>query len=310
MIKDLHVHPLFTIIIPSKNEEEDIADTLEACINIDYPNKEIIVVDDSSDNTPNIVSRYSDKGVRLIHREKNSNGCCGARNRGMQEAKGEFVVLVNGDDRPKPDFLFRILEHYQNGADFVIVRSFVLNSDQIWGRFTNAHGLSLEKKDEDILWCEGFSCRESAAKNVGYIPGDFPVPFCRDWMFGKALEENKFKKIIDMSLTMEHLWPATLKGYFKNQVHRGTHSSPSSFYFRKMSVKYLFIRETLKAIRSLLRYLLIFPSLYRSIRIAKYSPRGFRDIPAMYCAGLVNDIATVVGNYKGWFRLYKSEGFK
>ena len=41
----------FSLIIPTKNEALDIAGTLEACLAIDYPHKEVIVVDDSSDDT-------------------------------------------------------------------------------------------------------------------------------------------------------------------------------------------------------------------------------------------------------------------
>jgi len=304
-----NLNPTFSIVIPCKNEAEDIATTLESCIKIDYPYKEIIVVDDSTDNTPIIVASYADRGVRLIHRANNSNACCGARNLGMQEAKGDYIVLLNGDNRPNHDFLNRILEHYQDGADFVIVRSLVLNREQIWGRFTYSEGCLLAEKEKNILWCEGFSCRKSAAKAVGYIPGDYPVPFCRDWMFGQALEKAGYKKITDLGISMEHLWPSTIKTYFRNQVHRGTHSSPSSHYFRHMSVRYLLLRETLKAGRTILKYLFIVPAIWRAVKISHFSPNHWRDIPALYWVGLVNDVATIIGNYKGWLRLVKVEGF-
>jgi glycosyltransferase involved in cell wall biosynthesis len=301
--------PLFSIVIPCKNEAEDIADTLEACLSIDYPYKEIIVVDDSTDDTPNIVAKYADRGVRLIHRARNSNGCCGARNLGMQEANGEIVVLVNGDDRPHPDYFDRILNHYQNGADFVIVQSLILNRETLWGKFSHSVELMNSARIKNILWCEGFSCRKSAAEKVGYLPGDFPVPFCRDWMLGDALEKAGFTKIVDLTIHMEHLRPSTLKSYFRNQVHRGAQSSPSMHYFQKMSVKYLLLRETMKAGRTILRYLLIIPAIWRSINISNYSPNHWRDIPAMFWAGLVNDIAITFGNFKGWIRLVKVEGF-
>ena len=302
--------PLFSLIIPCKNEAGDIADTVEACLGIDYPNKEIIVVDDSTDETPKIVAKYAYRGVRLIHRSQNSNGCCGARNLGMQEANGDIIVLVNADDRPQPDFLNCILDHYQEGADFVVVRSQVLNPEKIWGRFTYSGEVMNHAIGKQILWSEGFSCRKSAADAVGYIPGNFPVPFCRDWMFGEALQKAGFIPTVDLEITMKHLWPSTIKSYFYNQILRGAYSSPSSHYFRHMSVRYLLLRETLKAGRTILKYVLIIPALWGALKISKYSPYGWRDIPAMYWAGLVNDIATIIGNYKGWLRLLKVEGFK
>lgn len=274
--------PLFSIVIPCKNEAADIAKTLDACLNIDYLNKEIIVVDDSTDETPDIVTEYTNRGVRLIYRVKNSNGCCGARNLGMQEANEVILVLVNADDRPQPDFLNQILYHYQQGADFVIVRSKVLNLELKWGRYTYSVELMNIARKIFIPWSEGFSCRKTAAKEIGYIPGDFPVPFCRDWMFGAALEKAGYKKRIDLNIVMEHLWPSTIKTYLRNQIHRGTHSSPSAHYFRNMSIKYLLLRETSKAGKSFLFYLLIIPAIWRSIEISQYSPKRWKDIPSFF----------------------------
>ena len=56
----------FSIVTPSYNEEKDIRETLEYFINLSYPNKEIIVVDDSTDRTPEIVKEFESQGVRLI----------------------------------------------------------------------------------------------------------------------------------------------------------------------------------------------------------------------------------------------------
>ncbi|MEK7568282.1 MAG: glycosyltransferase family 2 protein, partial [Patescibacteria group bacterium] len=52
----------FSIIIPSYNEGDDIRLSIDSAIKQDYQNKEIIVVDDSSDNTPEIIKEYADKG--------------------------------------------------------------------------------------------------------------------------------------------------------------------------------------------------------------------------------------------------------
>ena len=117
------LRPLVSIVIPARNEGADIARTLEVCLDIDYAPKEIIVVDDSTDDTPAIVASYAERNVRLIHRTQNDNGCCGARTTGMRQAAGVIVVLLNADARPAPDFIDRILTHYRDGADYVIVRS-------------------------------------------------------------------------------------------------------------------------------------------------------------------------------------------
>lgn len=116
---------LISIIIPTRNEANDIAATLERCLDLEYEPKEIVVIDDSTDKTPFIVATYASRGVRLVHRSTNSDGCCGARNLGMQEARGSIIVLLNADDRPGTDFLERLSRQYKNGADCLITRSVV-----------------------------------------------------------------------------------------------------------------------------------------------------------------------------------------
>jgi glycosyltransferase involved in cell wall biosynthesis len=297
---------LVSIIIPARNEAEDIGQTLEACLAIDYEFKEIIVVDDSTDDTPAIVASYADRGVRLIHRDENTNGCCGARNLGMLEAKGEIVVLLNADDMPRPDFLKRLLPHYRDGADYVIVKSTALNTGNPWGKLIMVSETAGGYADPE--WSEGFSCRRSAAESVGYIPGDFPVPFCRDYMFGVALNRGGFKKHVDMSIPMEHIVPDRVSSFWRNQMWRGTFSAPHVYYFRNMPVAMILPREMLKALRTLLKYMLIVPAIWQAVRLSRYAPNGLRDAASLLLAGLVRDFAMRVGNFKGVLRVILARG--
>src|SRR6478609_8642752 len=107
----------FSIIIPSYNEGEDIRLSIESALAQTVKPLEILVVDDSADNTPAIIREYESRGVRLVPGER--TGCCGARNLGMRQAKGDVVVLLNGDVRLPEDFLERLQPHYDAGADYV-----------------------------------------------------------------------------------------------------------------------------------------------------------------------------------------------
>ena len=69
-----------------------------------------------------------------------------------------------------------------------------MNNDQPFGMYTYSEGLYLLEKDRDKSWSEGFSCRREAAQKVGYLPGDFPVPFSSDWMLGDALAKAGYVK--------------------------------------------------------------------------------------------------------------------
>lgn len=297
--------PSVSIIIPTRNEAQDIAETLEACLAISYASKEILVVDDSTDNTPGIIADYAERGVRLIHRQYNANGCCGARNLGMQLAHGEIIIIINADARPFPDFIQRLLPHYEGGADYVVVKSVVSNRDNLWGRYTWCNAQKYFSTAPDMNWSEGFSCRKSAIEQVGYIPGDFKVPFCRDFLLGVSLNQAGFTKHTDWDISVEHIVPGTREEYWRNQVWRGTFSAPYMYFFRNMPLPIIVLRETLKAVYRLLKYMLVIPAVWKAADLVTYSSRGRGDLLSLIWAGLVQDLATQVGNVRGIARLVR-----
>ena len=86
----------FSVIIPAYNVQEYIDKALKSVLNQDFKNYEIIVVDDcSTDNTASLVNKYSK--VKLIrHTENKASG--GARNTGLDNAKGEYIIFLDADD--------------------------------------------------------------------------------------------------------------------------------------------------------------------------------------------------------------------
>jgi len=300
----------FSIVIPARNEEKDIEETLRCCLRLKYPPHEIIVVDDSTDATPQIVGRFSGQGVRLIHRESNENGCCGARRVGMRAATGTIVVLLNADDRPEPDFLDRLAKHYHRGADSVVVRSVVLNRDQwipgyIWCQERDAH-----QREPDPLWSEGFSARRECFERVGWVPGDFPVKFCRDLLISKQLTDAGFRKVIDLGIEMPHVAPSTLTEYWGNQKWRGSFSAPTMHYLRGYTKSAILVREVLKVARGGLRVLTIVPLAFKAARYARAGRRSVLTIPGFTVLAMLQELAMRVGGILGLWRTLVAEGGK
>jgi glycosyltransferase involved in cell wall biosynthesis len=90
------------VVIPCYNQAHFLGEAIESVLSQSYEHFEIIVVDDgSTDETSEVASRY--EGVRLIRQE--NRGLAGARNRGLEEAKGEYVVFLDADDRLLPGAL-------------------------------------------------------------------------------------------------------------------------------------------------------------------------------------------------------------
>ena len=90
--------PLVSICIPAYNNAAFIRATVESALAQTYENLEVLVIDDcSSDNTAEIISSIQDSRLRLIRNETNL-GMTGNWNKCIEEARGEFVKLLCGDD--------------------------------------------------------------------------------------------------------------------------------------------------------------------------------------------------------------------
>ncbi|HUN55058.1 MAG TPA: glycosyltransferase family 2 protein [Smithella sp.] len=97
--------PYFSIVIPMYNRERLIARTINSFLNQDFENYEIIVVDDdSTDKSVDVVKKYTDPRIKLIRHELN-RGVGPARNTGVAEAKGDWVICLDSDDEVLPGAL-------------------------------------------------------------------------------------------------------------------------------------------------------------------------------------------------------------
>jgi glycosyltransferase involved in cell wall biosynthesis len=109
--------PLVTVVIPAYNAARFIDLTLDSVRNQTHRRLEILVVDDgSSDATCEIVERHLslDDRVRLVRQP--NGGVSAARNRGIREAKGEFVALTDADDLWAPRKIEKQLSAFARGG--------------------------------------------------------------------------------------------------------------------------------------------------------------------------------------------------
>jgi glycosyltransferase involved in cell wall biosynthesis len=294
---------LISIVIPTYNEEADIRATLDAALASTYPDKEILVIDDSTDRTPQILAEYATRGVTVIHRPSRANGCCGARNAGMHAARGEVVVLLNADVILGPDFLDRIAAHYAQGADFVVVGSQVLNTGALFARYIGARANLQYDGQRWLTWSEGFSCRREPALRLGGIPGDFPIPFCRDGLFGIRLQEAGLRKRVDTTIVAMHIAPAALGDYWRVRRTRGYISALFKFFLDGVPLPLLAPRIALKQLRAVGGALVVFPVAIESVRAAAYSPRRGRDVAGFMLANVLERFAYAAGEWRGFAAL-------
>ncbi|HDM32604.1 MAG TPA: poly-beta-1,6 N-acetyl-D-glucosamine synthase [Deltaproteobacteria bacterium] len=92
-------YPRFSILVPCHNEEAQIRDTVAQLLDLDYPDYEIVLIDDgSSDNTANVISEIVRKEsiVRAVYMRENQ-GKAAALNVGCLVSRAEFVLTMDAD---------------------------------------------------------------------------------------------------------------------------------------------------------------------------------------------------------------------
>ena len=112
--------PLYSIIVPTKNEESVIRRCLDGILNIDYPKDKIqvIVVDgNSTDNTLKICSEFEAKHPQIFKTisEKTTNGKPAALNLALHYTTGDIVAVFDADSLPEKDVLSKVSCYFNDG---------------------------------------------------------------------------------------------------------------------------------------------------------------------------------------------------
>lgn len=110
--------PKHSIIVPAYNTGEAIPRCIDSILAQSFDNWELIIVDDGSkDDTPAIIDEYAknDGRIRAIHIP--NGGVSNARNVGIDNAKGKYVMFVDSDDWIEPDYLLQVERYMDDDAD-------------------------------------------------------------------------------------------------------------------------------------------------------------------------------------------------
>lgn len=114
--------PDISIIIPSYNSKKNIKQTIISCINQDYQNIEIIIVDDkSTDDSLKTIEdiALNEPRLKVIKHQKNL-GTFAARANGIYSATGEIIIFLDSDDKLRPNTARLVLETmHKNNSDMV-----------------------------------------------------------------------------------------------------------------------------------------------------------------------------------------------
>ncbi|MYH01681.1 MAG: glycosyltransferase [Nitrospira sp. SB0675_bin_23] len=125
-VQDEDALPAVSVVIPARNEERNLEHALQSVLDLDYPDIEIIVVNDrSTDTTGAILARTLERDARLavVTIDDLPAGWIGkpyALHTGAQRARGEFILFTDADIVFRPSALRKAVAHAQaNGFDHV-----------------------------------------------------------------------------------------------------------------------------------------------------------------------------------------------
>ena len=111
---------MISIIIPVYNTEKYLERCINSVLDSTYKNYEILLVDDGSDDCSlEICRNYSDKDSRIRVFTQENQGASAARNRGIEESLGEWIVFVDSDDVIAHDFLAVVADKVCQDVDII-----------------------------------------------------------------------------------------------------------------------------------------------------------------------------------------------
>jgi glycosyltransferase involved in cell wall biosynthesis len=224
MVKN-KIIPRFSIITVVLNNEKFLNDTIKSIISQSYKNFEYIIIDGKSkDNTLDIIKKYKNKITKFI--SEKDRGIYDAFNKGIRLASGEYICIVNSDDKLKIDAL-KIINKYIN--KYPEIDFFFGSVKKHWGVL---HGY--QPKKIKYSWgfysshSTGFYIKNESAKKVG--PYNIKYKYHSDYdYFYRMIVKKKMKGI------------ATKKNEVVGIFRRGGYSS--SIPYRKLFVEELKIRH-------------------------------------------------------------------
>ncbi len=281
--KKLKKFPNVTIGIPAYNEEDNIQETLQSAINLDYPKDklEIIVVNDGSkDKTKQKVNEFikNFSGYDIKQVNQKNQGKAAALNKAIKISRGEFFVVLDADSCPQKDALKVILPHFSQGEDVAAVlpcmkvkenKKFV-QKIQHYEYLVNMFYKEIMGKLDCIRVAPGpFSVyRKSVFKKVGGFERN---NIAEDLEMAIRLQKNQFRLIQTMKTNVFTNAPNNLRDLLKqrNRWYKG--SLLNSLKYKKMIFKKKFgdfgmMQMPITLFSGVLTLTIVLSSLYLLIR--------------------------------------------
>jgi GT2 family glycosyltransferase len=237
--------PLVSIVILNWNGLDDTKICLEHVQKIDYPNYEVIVVDNgSSQEQKDYLSQLP--GITLIDNPVN-RGFAGGQADGYRRAKGEFILLLNNDAVIAPNYLKEAVPHFEDSSVAAVGgRSYfwneneaLLDTDNHFYAYMNIDPVTAETtllmndrgtvQEVNVVSGSAVVVRKSVAEAVGYLWEPFFAYYEETDLFARYKRAG-YKILYSPNL---HIW-------HKNGASSGAQEGSLFFYYHIFRNRYIF----------------------------------------------------------------------
>ena len=146
-----------SVIVPAYNEEKYLSTALDSLVNQSFHDFEVIIINDgSTDNTQAIIDKYTKKYPNFRGIYQDNSGVSSSRNKGIEEAKGDYLAFLDGDDT----YVHEALENLYNSAkkhdaDLVLGRMKIINifeSVVYVGPVKLSKMIDIDPLDKELIW--------------------------------------------------------------------------------------------------------------------------------------------------------------
>jgi len=219
------------VVIPTFNRKDSIADVLRPVLDDPATGEVVVIVDGSPDGTFELLTIWSqtDHRIRAIFTENVGDGA--ARQRGVEEATLDVIVLLDDDVIATPGLIGAHARHHQPGQRQVVVGYMPTHLPQprrpgqvITYLYAKAYELQCDEYDKDAksilnnFWMGNISISRACALEVGFKP-KIPIRRHSDMEFGFRCQEMNIEAVFDRSLLASHSHTRTLR-QFATQCQR------------------------------------------------------------------------------------------
>lgn len=123
----------YSVIIPIYNAEKTLKRCVEGLLADNYPDCEIILVNDGSTDQSGEICRYfADTNANVKYINKEYGGVSSSRNAGLGEAEGKYILFADSDDYVEPDYFTKLDRVLAEGEPELVFLSFRLVGKQTY----------------------------------------------------------------------------------------------------------------------------------------------------------------------------------